>query len=151
MASPQWTTTLLVWTYDESGGYYDHVPPPSAVRPDAVAPVLAPADPPGLVSTATASGCPPASCRPGPSLTTSRTVVHDHTSILKLIETKWNLPALTYRDADADDLLDCIDLTGRPHFLRPPKLAGPPDPMPLDSCLSTGPGTIPPHGYVIKR
>jgi hypothetical protein len=31
-------------------------------------------------------------------------VVHDHTSILKLVETKWNLPALTYRDASAVDL-----------------------------------------------
>jgi phospholipase C len=32
--------------------------------------------------------------------------VHDHTSFLKLIETKWNLPALTYSDADATILLD---------------------------------------------
>ena len=36
MASPQWSSTLLVWTYDEGGGYYDHVPPPAAVRPDGV-------------------------------------------------------------------------------------------------------------------
>ena len=34
MASPQWPHTLLVWCYDESGGYYDHVPPPAAVVPD---------------------------------------------------------------------------------------------------------------------
>jgi phospholipase C len=49
-------------------------------------------------------------------------VVHDHTSILKLVETKWNLPALTYRDANADDLLDCLDLARRPAFPVPPAL-----------------------------
>ena len=32
MASPQWPHTMLVWCYDESGGYYDHVPPPRAVK-----------------------------------------------------------------------------------------------------------------------
>ena len=28
-----WPDTLLIWTYDENGGYYDHVPPPAAVPP----------------------------------------------------------------------------------------------------------------------
>ena len=37
-------------------------------------------------------------------------VVYDHTSILKLVETKWNLPALTYRDANANAPLDMLDL-----------------------------------------
>jgi len=75
-------------------------------------------------------------------------VVHDHTSILKLVETKWNLPALTERDAHADDLLDSVDLTSKPAFLTPPTLASPADPTVLDGCLTTGPGTIPPPGYV---
>ena len=47
MASPQWPETILVWCYDESGGYYDHVPPPKAAKPDSVAPVLAAGDHPG--------------------------------------------------------------------------------------------------------
>jgi Phosphoesterase family len=33
---PAWESTLLLWIYDEHGGYYDHVPPPSAVPPDDV-------------------------------------------------------------------------------------------------------------------
>lgn len=33
-ASPQWEKTLLLVTYDETGGFYDHVPNPLAVRPD---------------------------------------------------------------------------------------------------------------------
>ena len=31
-----WPHTLLIWLYDEHGGYYDHVPPPAAVPPDDV-------------------------------------------------------------------------------------------------------------------
>ena len=42
-----WPHTLLIWVYDEHGGYYDHVPPPAAVPPDDVAgrSVLRPPDP----------------------------------------------------------------------------------------------------------
>ena len=47
MASPDWDSTMLIWTYDEHGGYYDHVPPPPAVPPDDVPPALKPGDPPG--------------------------------------------------------------------------------------------------------
>src|SRR3954452_25561745 len=47
LASPLWPRVLLVWTYDEHGGYYDHVPPPAALPPDAIPPKLGPNDPPG--------------------------------------------------------------------------------------------------------
>ncbi len=36
MHGPGWPDTLLIWLYDEHGGYYDHVPPPPAVPPDDV-------------------------------------------------------------------------------------------------------------------
>ena len=50
-------------------------------------------------------------------------VVYDHTSILKLVETKWNLPAMSNRDANAANLLDTLDLKARrPPFLTPPRL-----------------------------
>ena len=147
MDSPQWPNTLLVWTYDEGGGYYDHVPPPRAPKPDAVAPILAHGDHAGSFNrygfrvplrnrVAVAR----------PDYVSS--VVHDHTSILKLIETKWNLPALTFRDGAADNLLDSVDLLSPPPFLTPPSLATPLDPTLDDGCQSTGPGTIPPPGYV---
>ena len=74
---------------------------------------------------------------------------YDHTSILKLAETKWNLPALTYRDANAAPMLDMLDLS-RPWFSSPPKLDQPlavTDPSAL-SCSTTGPGTIPPPGSI---
>ncbi len=148
MASPQWPGTLLVWCYDESGGYYDHVPPPKAVKPDSVAPITSPGDHGGgfnRLGFRVPAGVVSPFARPD----YVSHVVHDHTSVLKLIETKWNLPALTYRDYAADNLLDSVDLTGTaPAFLVPPTLAPAIDPSLAAGCLSTGPGTIPPDGYV---
>jgi phospholipase C len=140
---------MLVWCYDESGGYYDHVRPPKAVKPDDVDPIIAAGDqhegftrlgfrvPAGVVS-------------PYARKHYVSHAVHDHTSVLKLIETKWNLPTLTYRDSAADNLLDSLDLTRSPAFLKPPRLAAPIDPSLAAGCLTTGPGTIPPTGSVTR-
>jgi len=148
MESPQWPSTLLVWTYDEGGGYYDHVPPPAAIKPDSVPPDLSSTDPSGVVFNRYGFRVPSGIVSPYARPNYVSSVVHDHTSILKLIETKWNLPALTFRDAHADDLLDSVDLTSKPAFLEPPTLAAPADVSVLEGCLTTGPGTIPPPGYV---
>jgi phospholipase C len=51
--------------------------------------------------------------------------VYDHTSILKLIQRKWNLSPLTRRDAAATDPLDALDLDSPPPFLVPPTLPEP--------------------------
>jgi phospholipase C len=121
--SPVWARTLLIYTYDEHGGYYDHVPPPAAPAPDAIAPKLGPGDTAGgydmygvRVPAVVAS---PYCRRNGVS-----DVVHDHTSVLATIEAKWNLPALTFRDANANTVMDFLDL-GRPPDLTPPALQGP--------------------------
>ena len=45
--SKAWRRTLLIYIYDEHGGYYDHVPPPAAIKPDKIPPQLQPGDPPG--------------------------------------------------------------------------------------------------------
>jgi phospholipase C len=45
--------------------------------------------------------------------------------VLRLIEEKWNLPALTERDAAADTPLDALDLVSAPEFLVPPSLPEP--------------------------
>jgi phospholipase C len=58
-----------------------------------------------------------------PGYVTSQTF--DHTSVLKLIEQKWNLPPLTARDAAADSPLDALDLTSPPAFAEPPELPEP--------------------------
>jgi phospholipase C len=76
--------------------------------------------------------------------------VHDHTSILKLVERKWNLGALTFRDANADDLTDSLKLHGRPDFIEPPALPPPALAHGPDVCTPGNPGgPIPPPDAVV--
>jgi phospholipase C len=149
MAGPNWPKTMLIWTYDEHGGYYDHVPPPAAVPPDDIPPVLKPDDPPGGFDRY-GFRVPCAVVSPYARKNHVSHTVYDHTSILKTIETKWNLPALTRRDAAAHSLFDMVDLHAKPAFLKPPRLPGAPDPAQKAGCLTTGAGTIPPPAAVTK-
>jgi phospholipase C len=114
--SPLWPHAALFLTYDEHGGYYDHVPPPPACVPGDRPPILHQGDvaadfdrygfrvPFVLVSPYAR-----------PHYLSHR--VQDHTSILRFIETRFDLPALTARDANADPLLELFD------FQRPTKSA----------------------------
>jgi phospholipase C len=138
MHSPLWEKTVMFFTYDEHGGYYDHVPPPPAVKPDDIAPRYKPTDPqnvnpfemygprvPGFVIS------------PFARKDHVSHVVRDQTSILKFIERKFNLGALTYRDANADDLLDCLDFD-QAAFREPPTLAAPTLVPPAPSTCQPG-------------
>ena len=152
LKGPAWSRTLLVWTYDEHGGYYDHVPPPPALAPDAIAP-LAPVGPTGEPAYdgfhRYGFRVPAVVVSPYARRGHVSHVIHDHTSVLAMVERKWNLPALTYRDANAADLTDFLDLS-HPTFREPPRLAAP-------ASLTSGPascapgqaGTIPPAGSVV--
>lgn len=99
-----WNDTLLIITFDEHGGCYDHVPPPlGATPPDnsvgefgfdfkrfgvrVPAVLVSPRIAPGTVFNVPAGTTP-----------------IDHTSILKTLEVRWNMPALTARDAAAPHL-----------------------------------------------
>jgi phospholipase C len=124
--SPAWARTLLIYTYDEHGGYYDHVPPPAAIAPDAIPPRLEPGDMPGGYNLY-GPRVPAIVASPYARANAVTNVVHDHTSALATIEAKWNLPALTYRDANAKTVLDFLDLSTAA-FLEPPTLAEPPVP-----------------------
>ncbi len=147
MAGPQWKKSMLIWTYDEWGGWYDHVTPPAAIPPDNVLPVLSPNQEPGRFNQygfrVPAGVVSPLAKRDFVSHT-----VFDHTSVLKTLERKWNLPALTRRDANANDLFDMVDLQSPPAFAAPPILKAPADPTSTQACVLTGPGTIPPRGAV---
>jgi len=126
LSSPCWPSTAFIWTYDEHGGYYDHVPPAPAVPPDNILPeITVPPDLPGGYNY-TGFRVPAVVASPWARPNYVSHVVHDHTSFLKLVETKWNLPALTFRDANADNLLDCFNFNApAPPFLKPPKLPSP--------------------------
>jgi len=108
MSSKSWKDSVLFLAYDENGGFYDHVAPPEACAPDEIPPMLQNDSVPGNFN------------RYGfrvPFVAVSPYVKHhyvshsvfDHTSILKFIEVKFNLPALTRRDANADGFTDIFD------------------------------------------
>ncbi len=124
LASPAWRKTAMFFCYDENGGGYDHVPPPAAVAPDNIAPrITVPPDEPGDFAQY-GIRVPGFVISPFAKRDYVSHVLHDHTSILKFIETKFNLGALTYRDANADNLLDSFDFA-KPGFLDPPILPAP--------------------------
>lgn len=147
MEGPGWEKTLLIYTYDEHGGYYDHVPPPPALAPDAIPPIVQPGESPYNGFHQYGFRVPAVVVSPYSRPDHVTHVLHDHTSILAMVERKWNLPAMTMRDANATDLMDFIDLS-KMAFREPPKLAAPNTSPAAMACTKTGPGTIPPPGSV---
>ncbi|HYR95592.1 MAG TPA: alkaline phosphatase family protein [Candidatus Binatus sp.] len=118
--SPAWRNTVLVFNYDEWGGFFDHVPPPTAPIPPAD---QAAGNQDGLLGFRV------------PLLVVSPFVrrryvshtVFDHTSLLRMIEWRWGLAPLTVRDATANNLALLLDFT-RPR-LRAPAYVVPPGPF----------------------
>jgi phospholipase C len=142
--SPSWKRTALFITYDEHGGYYDHVPPPRAIKPDSILPLTKPGDLPGgydrygfrvpLIVVSPWARANYVSC-----------VTQDLTSLTAFIERKWNLPAMTYRDANAAPMIDYFDFSSKPAFAKPPRLAAAPSLAPgLAKCHAQGLAPPPP-------
>ncbi|HYW22513.1 MAG TPA: alkaline phosphatase family protein [Terriglobales bacterium] len=149
MANPKvWERTLLVWYYDEHGGYYDHVPPPRALNPGDGSHPLLPAGVPSFGDDYTRLGfrVPAVVVSPWARRDFVSHTVFDHTSVLRTIEIKWNLPALTLRDANANDLRECLVRRGPAPFLEPPALVAAPasqptgDPVADSNFCATTPG-----------
>jgi phospholipase C len=107
-SGPGWADTLLLITYDEHGGNFDHVAPPSGATPPDNSigefgfdfkrfgvriPAL-------LISPRIAAG----------TVFRAKRGVIDHTSVLKTIELRWDVPSLTERDKAAADLGDVLTL-----------------------------------------
>ena len=92
-ASPFWDSTAIVITYDEFGGSWDHVAPPVADRWG-----------PGL-------RVPAVIVSPFARRAFVDHTVYDTTSILKFVETRWNVAPLGDRDAAAADLTNAFDFS----------------------------------------
>ena len=119
--SPNWSSSAMFLTYDEHGGYYDHVAPPPAPKPDNIPPMLQPGDAPGAFDRY-GIRVPAMVISPYAKPHYVSHTVYDHTSILHFIETRFGLPTLTRRDAAADPMLGMFDFThvSNPHPSVPP-------------------------------
>lgn len=128
-------------TYDENGGFYDHVAPPAAPVPDNIAPNLKPGDVAGAFDQY-GFRVPVTVISPYAKAHYVSHVVDDHTSILRFIELRFGMPAMTNRDVNADPMLDMFDFS-TPHFASAPTLANAVvDPVKLAACPGTPPTSL---------
>jgi phospholipase C len=113
MNSPNWPRTALFVTYDEHGGFYDHVPPPAACKPDAYEPYDATRPDAKVEGHYDRLGprVPLIAVSPWVKRGYVSHTVTDHSSLLRFIETRFDLPALTARDANAEPPLDMFDFS----------------------------------------
>jgi phospholipase C len=140
MASPSWKSSVFILTWDEGGGIHDHLVPPAMPKPDGYGPRKDLAiDQPGVFNQA-GFRVPLIVVSPwtGPHMVSH--TVRDHTSILKLIETRFKLPPLTARDAAADNMLEFFNFNTTP-WLVPPSLPAQPINGTCNLNSETAPGS----------
>jgi phospholipase C len=96
MQSKYWKSTAVVLTWDDFGGFYDHVPPPHVDLygdgPRVPAIIISPYARSGYIDPTT----------------------YEFASVLRFIETIFDVPPLTSRDANASDMLGAFDFTQQP-------------------------------------
>src|SRR5690606_26380105 len=130
--SPVWARSALFLTYDEHGGLYDHVEPPPACPPDEHVVPLDDGTEPSFDHYGIRVPFIVVSPYAKPHHVSHR--VYDHTSILRFIEARFVMPAMTARDANAEAPWDMFDFSS-PAFADPPAIAIPPvDQAKLDAC-----------------
>jgi phospholipase C len=130
--SPQWGRCLFILTYDEHGGFYDHVPPPEA-----------PDEEPEFQQMG--FRVPTIVCGPFVRRGCAVSTVFDHTSIIKTIATRWGLPNLSERMAAANDMSSCID-PGALDNPRPPTRL-PAVPVVMSAVFGRTPKDAVPHDH----
>jgi phospholipase C len=101
-SGPQWKTSAVFLTWDDFGGFYDHVAPTQIDRF-------------GLGFRVPLIVISPYAKRGQIDHTRA-----EFSSVLKFVETNWNLPSLTNRDADSPDMTQVFDFDQRPR--HPPRL-----------------------------
>ena len=99
MQSPYWSSSVIFLTWDDFGGFYDHVSPPGldiyGLGPRVPLLIISPYAKSGYISH----------------------TQYEFASVLKFIEELFGLPPLTDRDQDANDTIDSFDFDQEP---RPP-------------------------------
>jgi phospholipase C len=138
-ASPTWNNTVLVINRDEWGGFFDHVVPPRVIAPNAVDTDLVDGQAllgcrvPTLIVSPFSTG--------NPAKPTINSLLYDHTSVLKMIEWRWNLEPLTARDASDEvaNLASALNFQSQnPSLPALPVIAEPRiDPCTLDDIIQS--------------
>jgi phospholipase C len=118
LQSPYWSDSVFILAYDEGGGVYDHVAPQPAKIPDSIPPMLAPNNDKDTYSR-TGFRIPIIVISPFANAGYVSHTVMDTTAILKFIETRFNLPSLTARDAAQADMSEFFDFVGIPNQVAP--------------------------------
>ena len=125
MNSQSWNDSVFILTYDEAGGTYDHVPPRRAQSRRHRADRSVPGD---ICTTPGGANCdfnytgyrlPLIVISPFTKKNYVSHTVADYTAILKLIETRFNVPSLTKRDAAQMDMTEFFDFQNVP-WATPP-------------------------------
>jgi phospholipase C len=115
LTSPQWQRLAMLWTYDEGGGFADHVPPPNTSC------VARPGNAKDAAYVELGVRVPFAVISPWAKPNYVSHVAQEHTAITRFIETVFDLPAMTSRDANSGALLDMFDFSScTPPMLKPP-------------------------------
>jgi phospholipase C len=118
--SPNWASTVLVINFDEWGGFFDHVPPPTAPIPAATAVA-------GDVDGRLGFRVPLLVISPLAREGFLSHEIFDHTSILRMVEGRWGPAPLSVRDATANNLADVLDFRQSPRV--PPAFTVPAGPF----------------------
>lgn len=121
MQSSSWQDSVFILTFDEFGGFYDHVAPQPAVSPDGIKPSdLMPGD---ICTTSSGPTCdfvytgyrvPLIVVSPYAKKNYVSHTVADYTAWLKFVETRFGLPSLTKRDAAQIDMTEFFDFNNPP-------------------------------------
>ena len=121
--SPHWNDSLLLVTYDEQGGFFDHVSPPAAVSPgDTISDETINRH--GFNFEQLGIRVPAIAISPLIPKNTVDHEVYDHTSLLATVETMFGLRPLTNRDAGSNTLNHLFSL-GNPRGDAPTSLPEP--------------------------
>lgn len=139
MSSPSWQDSAFILAYDEGGGLYEHVRPSREIPPDTLAPNLKSSDKQGSFNQ-TGFRVPLIVFSPWAKPSFVSHTTRDYTSILRLIEDRFNLAPLTLRDANADDMMEFFDFSGAPPLLTPPALPAQTTNGNCQQNLETAPG-----------
>ena len=133
MTSSAWKDSVFFLTYDEAGGFYDHVPPVSTVSPDGIPPILlsynvcARTTGPTCDFVYTGFRVPHLVVSPFAKVHYVDHTPIDTTAILTFIEKRFGLSPLTKRDAAQPDISFFFDYGGAPNMTAPTPPSQPTD------------------------